>query len=81
MVYSECPAVSVDEQSRTMSTQYIKTAAIRKAVKAAGKRTSTEYLDALDRYVERAVQRAIAEHNGGKKTIDASVAGHVLGNR
>ncbi len=32
-------------------------------------------------YVERAVQRAIAEHNGGKKTIDASVAGHVLGNR
>lgn len=64
-----------------MTTQYIKTAAIRKAIKAAGKRTSTEFLDALDRYVERAVQRAIAEHNGGKKTIDASVAGHVLGNR
>lgn len=64
-----------------MSTQYIKPAAIRKAVKAAGKRTSTEYLDALDRYVERAIQRAIAEHNGGKKTIDASVAGHTLGNR
>ena len=64
-----------------MSTQYIKTAAIRKAIKAAGKRTSTEYLEALDRYVERAVQRAIAEHNGGKKTIDASVAGHTLGNK
>ena len=71
----------MDEQSRNMSTQYIKPAAIRKAVKAAGKRTSTEFLDALDRYVERAIQRAIAEHNGGKKTIDASVAGHVLGNR
>ena len=64
-----------------MSTQYIKPAAIRQAVKAAGKRTSTEYLEALDRYVERAVQRAIAEHNGGKKTVDASVAGHTLGNR
>lgn len=64
-----------------MSTQYIKPAAIRKAIKAAGKRTSTEYLEALDRYVERAVQRAIAEHNGGKKTVDASVAGHTLGNR
>ena len=64
-----------------MSTQYIKPSAIRKTVKAGGKRTSTEFLDALDRYVERAIQRAIAEHNGGKKTIDASVAGHVLGNR
>lgn len=64
-----------------MTTQYIKTAAVRKAVKAAGKRTSTEYLDALDRYVERAIQRAIAEHNGGKKTVDASVAVHTLGNK
>ena len=81
MVYSGSPAASVTEQSRTMTTQYIKTAAVRKAVKAAGKRTSTEYLDALDRYVERAIQRAIAEHNGGKKTITADVAGHTLGNR
>jgi histone H3/H4 len=64
-----------------MTTQYIKTAAVRKAIKAAGKRTSTEYLDALDRYVERAIQRAIAEHNGGKKTITADVAGHTLGNK
>lgn len=64
-----------------MTTQYIKPSAIRKAVKVGGKRTSTEFLEALDRYVERAIQRAIAEHNGGKKTIDASVAGYVLGNR
>lgn len=61
--------------------KYIKPSAVRKAVKEAGKRTSKEYLEALDRYVERAVLRALAEHNGGKLTIDASVAGHTLGNR
>jgi len=43
-----------------MTTQYIKPSAIRKAVKAGGKRTSAEFLDALDRYVERAIARAIA---------------------
>lgn len=64
-----------------MSHQYIKPSTVRKAVKAAGKRTSKEFLDALDRYVERAIQRAAAEHNGGKKTLDAAVAGYVLGNR
>lgn len=64
-----------------MSIMYIKPSAIRKVVKSGGKRTSAEFLAALDRYVERAIARAIAEHNGGKKTLDASVCGHVLGNR
>ena len=64
-----------------MKAQFIKPAAVKALIKSHGKRTSKEYLDALDRYVERAIARAIAEHNGGKKTIDASVAGHVLGNR
>jgi hypothetical protein len=64
-----------------MTTKYIKPSAIRAAVKAAGKRTSAEFIAALDGYVERAIQRAIAEHNGGKKTITADVAGHTLGNR
>ena len=64
-----------------MRTQYIKAGTVRRIIANAGKRTSADYLEALERYVERAVQRAIAEHNGGKKTIDASVAGHTLGNR
>jgi hypothetical protein len=64
-----------------MTTKYIKPSAVRAAVKAGGKRTSAEFIAALDYYVARAIARAIAEHNGGKVTIDAAVAGHVLGNR
>jgi hypothetical protein len=64
-----------------MKTQFIKPAAVKALIKSHGKRTSKEYLEALDRYVERAIQRAAAEHNGGKVTVDASVAGHTLGNR
>jgi len=64
-----------------MKTQYIKPAAVKKLIKSHGKRTAAEFLLALDNYVVRAVIRAAAEHNGGKKTVDASVAGHTLGNR
>jgi hypothetical protein len=64
-----------------MKTQYIKPAAVKKLIKSHGKRTAAEFLLALDNYVERAVIRAASEHNGGKKTVDASVAGHTLGNR
>ncbi|NBO52208.1 MAG: hypothetical protein EBU83_02055 [bacterium] len=64
-----------------MKTQYIKPAAVKKLIKSHGKRTAAEFLLALDNYVERAIIRAASEHNGGKKTVDASVAGHTLGNR
>jgi histone H3/H4 len=65
-----------------MKTQYIKPAAVKRLIKeVADKRTAKEFLMALDAYVERAVRRAAAEHNGGKRTVDASVAGHTLGTR
>lgn len=64
-----------------MKANYIKPAAVKKLIKSHGKRTSKDFIEALDRYVERAVLRATAEHNGGKKTIDADVAAYVLGNR
>ena len=65
-----------------MKLTYLKPAAVKRLIKTtANKRTSKDYLEALDRYVERAIQRAANEHNGGKKTVDASVAGHTLGNR
>lgn len=62
-----------------MSHTYIKPAAIRRAAKQDGRRVSREFLDALDRYVERAIRRATAEHNGGRKTLDRHVAAHTLG--
>lgn len=48
-------------------------------VKSHGKRTSKEFLAALDRLIERKVKESVAEHNGGKKTLDASLAAYVIG--
>lgn len=64
-----------------MNTTLIKSSAVKKLIKEHGKRTSKEFLAALDSYVRNAVIRAASEHNGGKKTVDASVAGYTLGNR
>ena len=60
---------------------YIKPASVRKFIKSHGKRTSKEFLEALDRYLEKKLLVALAEHNGGKKTLDASLAAYVFGNR
>jgi hypothetical protein len=64
-----------------MKLHYIKPAAVKKLVKAHGKRSSAEFLAALDRYLERKVMVALSEHNGGKKTLDAALAEYILGNR
>lgn len=64
-----------------MKLVYLKPAAVKKLIKSHGKRTSKEFLEALDRYVERAVLRATEQHNAGKKTVTADVAAYVLGNR
>lgn len=65
----------------TTKTVYIKTSTIKKFAKTHGKRVSGEFLAALDRWVENKVLLAAKEHNGGKKTIDAAVAGFILGNQ
>ena len=62
-----------------MKYKYLNAAAVRKLVKSHGKRTSDDYLAALDRYVQYKVEQAIELHNGGKKTIDSGVAAYTLG--
>lgn len=61
-------------------THHIKSSAVRKFAKSHGKRVSAEFLTALDRYVENKVLLAAKEHNGGKKTLDAALAGYIFGN-
>jgi hypothetical protein len=65
----------------TTKTAYIKTSSVKKFAKSHGKRVSAEFLSALDRWVENKVLLATKEHNGGKKTLDASLAGYILGNQ
>jgi len=62
-------------------TNYIKTSAIRKLVKSHGKRTSQEFLIALDHYIQERIEKVAKEHNGGKKTLDAKLLAYlVIGN-
>lgn len=65
----------------TTKTVYIKTSSIKKFAKSHGKRVSADFLAALDRWVENKVLLATKEHNGGKKTMDSSLAGYILGNQ
>lgn len=60
-----------------MKTHYIKQAQVKAAVKAEGKRISQEALKNLDAQVHAIIRRACAIHNGGRKTIDATVLAHV----
>lgn len=64
-----------------MSLHYIKASVVKKLANSHGKRAGKDFLEALDRLVERKVLEALSEHNGGKKTLDAGIAGYVLGNR
>ena len=59
---------------------YIKGSAVKALIRqTAGKRTSKEFLEALDRFIAVKVEGCAREHNGGKKTVDASVAAFNLG--
>ena len=62
-----------------MKYKYIKPAAVKAFIKAHGKRTSHDFLAALDRYTEYKLKQAVEVHNGGKKTVDGGVAAYALG--
>jgi hypothetical protein len=63
-----------------MKLHYIKASSVKKEAKLVhGKRVSKEFLHALDLLVERKLREACKEHNGGKKTLDASLAGYIIG--
>ena len=64
-----------------MKQYYIKSANVKKFCKGHGKRVSKDFLEALDRYMEKKLLQAVAEHNGGKKTLDIALAGYILGNK
>jgi len=60
-----------------MKTRFIKPAGVRKYLKEKEKRVSPAFLYALEAFIQRKIDQAAAEHNGGKKTLDAEVAGYV----
>ena len=59
---------------------YIKARNIRDKAKGLNKRVSKDFLEAFDRYVHDKLLDCLEEHNGGKKTLDGSLASYMLGN-
>lgn len=76
----EAPETQCDQPSSARTTRvptYIKAHKVKALIKSNGRRTSPEFLLLLDQKVEALVNKACQVHNGGKKTLDATVAGHV----
>lgn len=59
-----------------MKFSYIKVAPLKKLALANKKRLSTEFLVALDEMVKAKIIEACSIHNGGRKTIDISIAAY-----
>ncbi len=57
--------------------KYINKTNIKKLVNAQGKRAGKDFLFQLDLMIERKVIKACSVHNGGKKTLDSSVASYI----
>lgn len=51
--------------------------AVRQIIREEGKQASPEFFDLLNHFVERKIREACKVHNGGRKRLDASVAGYV----
>ena len=51
----------------------LKVSEIKNTVKEAGKRTSKDFITAFNAKVEADLKKAIAEHNGGLKTLNAAL--------
>ncbi len=60
-----------------MKTRFIRPSVVRKFLKEKERRVSPSFLYALDAFVQKKLDEAAKVHNGGKKTLDAEVAGFV----
>jgi hypothetical protein len=50
---------------------------VKELVKLGGKRVGRGFINRLDAHVLVLIQRAVKEHNGGKKTLDLVMAEYV----
>lgn len=57
--------------------KYINQSNIKKLAHSHGKRTGKDFLLQLDIMIEEKVKQACEVHNGGKKTLDESIATYI----
>ena len=57
---------------------YIKESAVRKTVNKSGRRVGRDFLVMLDAHVGGIIERAVRQHDGGKKTLDRYLAAIII---
>lgn len=60
---------------------YLVVSKVKSRAKDAGKRVGKDFLMRLDAFIDRKLEAALKEHNGGKVTIDGALADYVLGSK
>lgn len=58
-----------------LNLTFIKASQVRKHCNAKGKRVTPEFLMAVDSHIRQKLNTACGVHNGGRTTLDATVAG------
>jgi len=56
---------------------YLNRKAVARTIRENGRRAGEDFLQHLDEWIHRKITRACEVRNGGKKTLDVTVAGHV----
>ena len=62
-----------------MGFQFVRESGVKRKAKLHEKRCGKDFLRVMDEFIHDKVVRACVLHNGSKKTLDATVAQHVLG--
>ena len=58
----------------TYKPKYLVTSRVRALAKSHGKRIGADFLATLDQFVKERIDRACSQHNGGKITLDQTIA-------
>lgn len=70
-----------DEKEVTSEGKFLNAAEVKRIAKASGKRVGKDFLVAFALLQRRHLADCIAEHNAGKKTLDAAVLHYVCGKK
>ena len=63
-----------NEKPKAKKCTIIRVAHVKAMARAAGRRVGADFIDQLERHVVGRIEAALAQHNGGKKTLDQAVA-------
>lgn len=57
--------------------RYVVVSNVKKLAKENGRRVGKDFIGMLDRKIEQVIRKACDQHNGGKVTLDSSLAEYV----